>query len=167
MAACGDKPGAEPTKRLAEPHRLVAAGTRWYLIAFDNDRGDWRTFRLDRITTVHRTGVRVPARELPDGMNAAAWLTRSPRRTAGVRQARVLLHEPLTHAQHRLSAHQGILEPADDNTCLLTTYPDTPEYLAAQLAVLPIPYTLLDPPELAPLLRRLAERAMAALPDDH
>ncbi|MEU7219661.1 helix-turn-helix transcriptional regulator [Nocardia iowensis] len=161
------KPGTEATKRLAEPHRLVAAGPRWYLIAFDNDRGDWRTFRLDRITAVHHTGVRVPARDLPDGMDAATWLTRSLRRTVGTRQARVLLHEPLASAQRRLSARQGILEPADENTCVLTTYPDTVEYLAAQLAVLPVPYTLLDPPELTPLLRRLAHRALAALADDH
>ncbi|MEU8900430.1 WYL domain-containing protein [Nocardia sp. NPDC048505] len=156
------KAGAEATERVVEPHRLVAAGARWYLIAFDNERGDWRTFRLDRITALHRTGALVAARDLPDGMDAATWLTRSLRRAAGTRQAKVVLHAPMAEAQRRLSARQGLLEPRDENTCVLTTFPDAADYLVAQLAVLPVAYTLLDPPELAPLLRRLGERALAA-----
>lgn len=51
-------------RRHVEPHRLVAAGRRWYLVAYDVDREDWRSFRLDRIGDVLRTGVRVPARDL-------------------------------------------------------------------------------------------------------
>src|SRR5580658_4712776 len=39
----------EPSERRAEPHRLVQAGYRWYLVARDIDRDDWRTFRVDRI----------------------------------------------------------------------------------------------------------------------
>ncbi|MFC9999411.1 helix-turn-helix transcriptional regulator [Nocardia sp. NPDC127526] len=155
------KAGEDVSKRFVEPHRLIAAGARWYLIAFDSDRGDWRTFRLDRIDAVHRTGLRVPARELPDGMDAAAWLTRSLRRTGAI-QARILLHEPVETARHRLSARQGLLEPADEHTCTLTTYPDAPHYTAYNIALLPIPYTLLDPPELAPLIRAIGERAIAA-----
>lgn len=150
------------TKRLVEPHRLIAAGNRWYLIAFDNDRGDWRTFRLDRVDHVHRTGLRVSPRELPEGVDAAEWLTRSLRRT-GTIQARVLLHTPLDTARRRVSARQGMLTPADDgSTCVLTTYPDAPGYTAYNLALLPMRYTLLGPPELAPLLRDIGERALAA-----
>lgn len=37
-----------PSERRVEPYRLVATGRRWYLLAFDLDRDDWRTFRLDR-----------------------------------------------------------------------------------------------------------------------
>ena len=36
--------------RAAEPHHLVHTGRRWYLLAWDLARGDWRTFRADRIT---------------------------------------------------------------------------------------------------------------------
>ncbi|RDI42638.1 helix-turn-helix transcriptional regulator [Nocardia mexicana] len=155
------KPGGEITRRFAEPHRLVAAGSRWYLIAFDDDRSDWRTFRLDRISAIHRTGVRVPERELPDGMDGASWLTRSLRRTGTV-QARLLLHEPIDVARRHVGARQGMLEPADEQACILTTYPDAPRYVAFNIVLLPMPYTLLDPPELVPLVRAIAERALDA-----
>ncbi|WP_378730700.1 helix-turn-helix transcriptional regulator [Nocardia brasiliensis] len=159
------KPGAEQDKRFAEPYRLVAAGPRWYLIAFDLDRGDWRTFRLDRVSAVHRTGVRVPARELPDGLDAATWLTRSLRRS-GTMQARVLLHTPLDRARELLGSRPGLLEAVDADSCLLTTYPAAQTYTAATLVTLPLPYTLLEPDELAPLLRDIAERAIAATGPD-
>jgi predicted DNA-binding transcriptional regulator YafY len=42
--------GAVATTRYVEPYRLVTRGRRWYLVAFDLDRDDWRTFRLDRIS---------------------------------------------------------------------------------------------------------------------
>ncbi|QIS14180.1 helix-turn-helix transcriptional regulator [Nocardia arthritidis] len=155
------KSGDDITKRHAEPHQLVAAGRRWYLIAYDLDRADWRTFRLDRVSTIHRTAVRVPPRELPDGMDAATWLTRSLQRTGTV-SARVLIHEPIEHATNRIAARAGVLEPADENTCVLTTYPDAPQYVAYNIATLPTPYTLLDSPELIPLLHTIAERALAA-----
>ncbi len=40
------------TSRTVEPYRLVTQARRWYLVAFDPDRGDWRTFRVDRIGRV-------------------------------------------------------------------------------------------------------------------
>lgn len=52
------------TRRLVEPHSLVPRERHWYLIAWDVDRDDWRTFRIDRLRSVTPTGVRVPPREL-------------------------------------------------------------------------------------------------------
>ena len=54
--------GAAST-RLADPHRLVAAGRRWYLLACDNDRQDWRIFRTDQIRDLQPTGTRTPLRD--------------------------------------------------------------------------------------------------------
>jgi predicted DNA-binding transcriptional regulator YafY len=68
------KADGELTRRLVEPHRLVASGRRWYLVAFDADRAAWRSFRIDRITEVHRTGVRVAGRELPGGVDIVTWV---------------------------------------------------------------------------------------------
>jgi len=53
------------TTRQVEPMRLVALSRRWYLVAFDLDRTDWRTFRADRIVEPHATGARAAHRELP------------------------------------------------------------------------------------------------------
>lgn len=64
------------TSRLAEPHRLVTAGRRWYLVAWDRDRGDWRTFRLDRLARPRVTGVRSAPRQVADG-DVTAYVARA------------------------------------------------------------------------------------------
>ena len=54
------------TVRTVEPHRLVHTGRRWYLVAWDTDRDDWRTFRVDRMSPRVPTGPRFTPRELSD-----------------------------------------------------------------------------------------------------
>lgn len=66
----------EESSRLVEPHSLVCHGARWYVIAWDANRDDWRTFRIDRLSDLHRTGVRSAPRELP-AENGAAFLKAS------------------------------------------------------------------------------------------
>jgi predicted DNA-binding transcriptional regulator YafY len=66
--------GHEPSPRLFEPHRLVQAGYRWYLVARDVNRDDWRTFRADRISDPRSTGVRFWPADPPD---AAAFVARA------------------------------------------------------------------------------------------
>ncbi|WP_018656310.1 helix-turn-helix transcriptional regulator [Actinomadura flavalba] len=146
------------SRRLVEPHRLVAAARRWYLVAHDDARADWRMFRVDRITEVHRTGVRVPARALPGGVDAATFVHRSL--GADAVRARVLLHAPPAEAS--VAARLGDLTPHDAATTLLTTRPGSPAYLAHRLTLLPMPYTVLDPPPVATALADLAARAAAA-----
>jgi predicted DNA-binding transcriptional regulator YafY len=68
----------EATRRLVEPHQLVVTDHRWYLVAWDTRRDDWRTFRLDRMTSARLAGVRFRAREIPGG-DAAAFVARSIR----------------------------------------------------------------------------------------
>src|SRR4051794_32824603 len=63
------------SRREVEPHSLVNAGRRWYLVAWDRDRNDWRTFRVDRIAKLTSSGVRFTAREL----DATAYLQSSLR----------------------------------------------------------------------------------------
>jgi predicted DNA-binding transcriptional regulator YafY len=66
-------PDREPAGRLVEPHRLVSLGRRWYLVAWDLDRGDWRSFRVDRLTGPALTGARFRPREIPGG-DPVEWL---------------------------------------------------------------------------------------------
>ncbi|PVE09187.1 helix-turn-helix transcriptional regulator [Streptomyces scopuliridis] len=68
-----DDDRAEPPPRRVQPHHLVTWGGRWYLVAWDLDREDWRTFRADRITPRTPTGPRFTPRELPGG-NVAAFV---------------------------------------------------------------------------------------------
>ncbi|MBC6459526.1 helix-turn-helix transcriptional regulator [Actinomadura sp. HBU206391] len=156
------KGDGEMTRRLVEPHRLVASGRRWYLVAFDENRADWRTFRVDRITEVHRTGVRVPGRDLPGGTDAATWVMESLSGYGDAR-SRLLLHVPIEAATELVPASHGVLEPVDDRSCRLHTHADSLRYLAYRIALLPMDYTLLGPPELAEHLGAIAERAGRAI----
>ena len=64
------------SQRQVEPAALVHSGTRWYLVAFDLDRDDWRTFRIDRIRGRVRPGERARRRAVP---GCSRGLTRSSR----------------------------------------------------------------------------------------
>lgn len=81
----------DETRRLVEPHSLAAQGARWYLIAWDVNRGDWRTFRVDRLTKLHGTGVRAQTRQLP-AENAAEFLTAERPTTSPEHEATFRLH---------------------------------------------------------------------------
>lgn len=83
----------EHSRRHVEPHQLVTAGRRWYLVAWDRDRGDWRTFRLDRIQAPRPVGTRFPPRTVPGG-DAAEFVARSIGRTARDHAATLVIHMP-------------------------------------------------------------------------
>ena len=55
----------ERASRLVQPHHLVSLGRRWYLVAWDVRRDDWRTFRVDRVAGARLAGARFDERELP------------------------------------------------------------------------------------------------------
>ena len=96
--------GGEPAVRRVEPYQLVATGRRWYLLAFDLDRDDWRTLRLDRMADVRATTFRFPAREAPD---AAAYVQRSVTVSPYQHEARVLVHAPADGGPRADPAHGG------------------------------------------------------------
>ncbi len=84
--------GGDESLRRTEPHRLVSWGRRWYLVAWDLDRADWRSFRLDRLHPRLPTGPRFTPRQLPDG-DAAAFDSLGVA-DVWAAQARVRLHAP-------------------------------------------------------------------------
>ncbi|MFJ9370329.1 helix-turn-helix transcriptional regulator [Nocardia sp. NPDC101769] len=154
----------DDSRRVVEPYRLVNWGRRWYLVAFDTDRRDWRTFRVDRITPKTPTGPRFPARELPAdvtdrvtrGVSAAAWRFR----------ASVIVYASAESLSARIPPAAGTVETIDDTTCLLHTGADTPEALAiniGQLGMHGIDFTVDGPSELVELLRALANRYLSAI----
>ncbi len=72
------------TSRRVEPRQLVSLGRRWYLVGYDLDRGDWRSFRLDRMAETAATGMRFRQRELPGG-DAATFVERGIRSRSQVK----------------------------------------------------------------------------------
>jgi predicted DNA-binding transcriptional regulator YafY len=153
--------GAVDTRRV-EPHRLVHTGRRWYLLAFDRDRDDWRTFRADRISPRVPTGPRFVPREPPE--DAARHVVSGTASRAWAHRARLRLHAPAeVVARHdRVTPTSGLLTPLDDRTCLLETGTNDLRDLVRYLTGLDLAFDVLDPPELRVLLSDLAARYAAA-----
>ena len=81
----------EASRRRVEPSSLVSLGHRWYLVAWDREREDWRTFRLDRLERPAAMGTRFAPREVP-GRDPLAFVARSLRGVQHRHVARVTLH---------------------------------------------------------------------------
>jgi predicted DNA-binding transcriptional regulator YafY len=148
---------AEPTERTAEPVRLVATGRRWYLLAFDVDRDDWRTFRLDRMSDVVPTTWRFRAREHPD---PAAFVQRSVTASPYRHVARVRVGRPPDDLRSLVPPGVGVVEDDPDGVrgwSLLTTGGDDLGALAFHLARLDAPLDVLEPAALADAAAVLAD----------
>ena len=144
--------------RSVEPHRLVSWGRKWYLVAWDTGRDDWRTFRVDRIEPRTPVGPRFTPRELPEGGDVAAYVARGVS-SAGFRfQARVTVHAPAAVVAARINPAVGVVEAIDDRSCVLATGADSVETVAVYLGLLDLDFNVSEPPELVARLRMLADR---------
>ncbi|TKK87973.1 YafY family transcriptional regulator [Herbidospora galbida] len=145
------------TPRAAEPHRIVSWGRRWYLVAWDVDRHDWRTFRVDRLTPRTPTGPRFPPRDPPEG-GAAAYVARGVSSAAWRHRARIVVHAPADVVTERINPAVGVVEAIDDDTCVLDTGAETIHTLAVHLGLLDLDFDVSEPPELIEHLRLVAAR---------
>jgi len=157
-----DHAGAS-TLRIVEPFRLVSWGRRWYLVAWDTGRKDWRTFRVDRVEPRTPTGPRFTPREPPEG-DIAAYVSRRVSAAAWRHQARVTVHAPAEAIAERINPAVGTVEAVDEHTCVLVTGADSVETLSVYLGMLGADFTVGEPPELVSHLRELAERYGRAIP---
>ncbi|MFF4872625.1 helix-turn-helix transcriptional regulator [Streptomyces sp. NPDC090109] len=154
--------GAE-TKRLVEPYRLVSTGHRWYLVAYDLGREDWRTFRVDRVSDPLATGARFAPRELPAG-DAAQLLARSMARSQQELDLDVSFEAPADFVTARLPSHLAPA-PAGPAACRLRARTaDSVEWLALRLALVDAPFTVHGPEPLRAYVEDLAGRLAAAVP---
>jgi predicted DNA-binding transcriptional regulator YafY len=152
---------AETSSRRVEPYRIVNAGQRWYLVAWDLDRADWRTFRVDRMREGMSPGPRFTPRELSDS-EAQAMVARGIPPEARRHQARVVVGVPAAQLMERLGPWIGTIEPLDETSCVLSTGAERVEELAAYLGLLDADFRVSEPPELVDQLRVLAGRYAAA-----
>ncbi|GAA2630379.1 hypothetical protein GCM10010436_41660 [Paractinoplanes durhamensis] len=109
--------------RHVEPHRLVSLGRRWYLIAWDLDRADWRSFRVDRLTEPAPTGARFRPREIPGG-DPVAWLRSRMAAIPTRYDVAVLLHSPPAEIR-AVVGHWGTVEPLSPTEA--ATHPHAPK----------------------------------------
>jgi predicted DNA-binding transcriptional regulator YafY len=148
----------EPSRREVSPYGLVVHAGRWYLAAFDHDRDDLRTFRVDRATGV--TVARETARAPEDGFDAVAHVSLSLARVPWTWEVEVALDLPLEGAAARLPRTLAELAPEGDRT-LLRMRVNSLDWMAAVLAGLECPFEIRTPEELRASVRGLSERLAA------
>jgi predicted DNA-binding transcriptional regulator YafY len=151
---------APEQRREAEPHQLVAWGKRWYLVAWDVERDDWRTFRVDRMRPKTPLGARFTPREIPGG-DAAAFVAARVARMWPF-QASVLVPLPAGHEKVRKLATYGTIEKIEEGACRLIIGADTPQSLAFLLSLLEIDFRVESSVELATALQQVADRFQRA-----
>jgi predicted DNA-binding transcriptional regulator YafY len=150
------------TSRRVEPFRLVSTGRRWYLVARDLDRDDWRTFRVDRLSEAALAGHRFTRTTEPD---AAAMVADSLARTQYETQAEVLLHVDPDRAAEAIPRTVGTLEPADGGSrTRMRIGANDPEWIARYLAGLPFDFEVVGPREVRAAVRFLGQRLQRAHP---
>ena len=142
--------------RTAEPHRLVAWGRRWYLVAWDNGREGWRTFRVDRMNVRTPNGARFVPRELPEE-DVAEFVRRSVGEASWQYRARVKVFASAEYVKNRMPIP---IEPEviDENACVVELGSDDPHQLALWLGLMDADFDVLDAPELAAAVRELGDR---------
>lgn len=147
----------KPSTRRVEPLGLAHTGRRlWYLVAWDLDRADWRTFRVDRIDADLALGPRFVPRKPPADL--ATYVSRSITLSPYRHRARVKLRGSLKALSRQVPPWCGILEPLDAESCVLSTGAESLEALVCQMIFAGVDFELLEPPELAPRLREIARR---------
>jgi predicted DNA-binding transcriptional regulator YafY len=145
------------SRRCVEPHTLVNLGRRWYLVAWDCDREDWRTFRVDRLDQLSAAGTRFTPRDLPSN-DAAAYVAANLSGAPSRYQARVTLRARADEVAERSLFLGSTVEAIDDRTSELRTSDDSLDWLAVRVAMLGVDFEVHEPPELVERLRELAAR---------
>jgi predicted DNA-binding transcriptional regulator YafY len=161
--ASSGSPTSAPPRR-AEPHHLVTWDARWYLVGWDLDRDDWRTFRVDRMTLRVPNGPRFAPREVPGG-DVSAYVASTFRGSTDLAggwpcTGEVVLDLPAADVATYLT--DGVVEPVGDDRCRLTTGAWSWIGLAASIARFDADVEVVGPPELADAFATLARRLAAA-----
>ncbi|GAA1444320.1 helix-turn-helix transcriptional regulator [Leifsonia poae] len=151
----------ERTDRRVEPHRLVSVGRRWYLVAYDLTRFDWRSFRLDRLSGPRATGSRFRPRDLPAD-DAAAFVRAS---LGGVAPTPLnvvaIVRAPLADVQATIGPW-ATTEPVDDTRTRIRMTADNADWALYGLGAVDAPIESVSPRAVAERMHVWAERFAAA-----
>jgi predicted DNA-binding transcriptional regulator YafY len=152
----GEERAWQPPRR-TEPHHLVTWSGRWYLIAWDLERNDWRTFRVDRMTPRTPTGPRFSPRELP-GVDVAAYIDASFGGGGGWPcRGEFVVHAPATEIAswvHR----QAVVEELAADRCRVLAGSWSWDRLAAWVGMFDVDLEIVGPAELKEAAGRLSRR---------
>ncbi|MFI5509195.1 helix-turn-helix transcriptional regulator [Mycobacterium sp. NPDC051804] len=147
------------TQRRLEPYQLVTTGRRWYLLAYDRDKQDWRSLRLDRMADVRALGSTFVARDAPD---AAKYVQRSISSSPYRYVARVRFNAPEEALAQHFSPASVTIEADGPNACIVTTGADDPERMIFYFATVGHDFEVLEPPEVVRAVDAVAQRLRRA-----
>ncbi|MGK8523861.1 helix-turn-helix transcriptional regulator [Nocardia asteroides] len=152
--------GSALGRRRVEPYRLVASDRRWYLLAYDLDRDDWRSFRVDRMLEVTTRTWRFHPRPAPD---AATYVHEGVASRVYPHRARFLVHASAEEVRAQIPASAAFVRPCGSERCeVLSGADDSLDMVLVHVLMLGHEFRILDPPELARRSRELAGRLWSA-----
>ncbi|MEV6699722.1 YafY family protein [Streptomyces sp. NPDC051453] len=154
--------GGAATRRTVEPHRLVCSERRWYLVAWDVDREDWRTFRVDRITPRPPHGPRFTPRT-PPADDLAAYVSKGVSQGPYAHGATIRLLVPVEEAAQRISPSAGTLEADGDDRCVLRTGAASLDAMVIHVILTGFEFEVLEPDGLTDVIRSARDRLSRAL----
>lgn len=146
----------ERTERHVEPHRLVSLGRRWYLVAYDLGRHDWRNFRIDRLAEPRRDGSRFRPRELP-AADAGEFVRARLGNLPHPYRVEVLVQAPAETVRERIGRWCTV-EEIDADRCRLRMTTDSLDWPIFALGVLDADFRIVEPPELTERVQGWAAR---------
>ncbi|WPO74686.1 YafY family protein [Streptomyces sp. KN37] len=154
--------GGSSSRRTVEPHRLVCTERLWYLVAWDLEREDWRTFRVDRLTPKPPHGPRFAPRT-PPADDLAAYVSQGVSTRAFAAQAVVRLLVPLAEAAERISPADGTLEAETERSCLLRTGAASLDVMVFHVMFMGLEFEVVEPAELTDRMETFRDLLSRAL----
>ncbi|MFE7799439.1 helix-turn-helix transcriptional regulator [Nocardia sp. NPDC057440] len=158
-AGFGYPSGSEVRRRRVEPYRLVASDRRWYLLAYDLDRDDWRSFRVDRMAGVSARTWRFRPRVVPD---AVSYVQEGVASRVYPQRARFLVHASADTVRAQISASAAVVRRRGSEACEVLSGAGSLDVVLMHVLLLGHDFEVLEPPELGRRCRVLAERLLAA-----
>jgi len=146
----------QQTARHVEPHRLVSLGRRWYLVGYDLDRHDWRSYRVDRVARPEGTGGRFRPRELP-AADAAAFVRAGIGSVSAVYDVEVLIEAPAAAVRERIGRWSTV-ENTGPGRCRMRMTADSLDWPTMALGAVGADFEVVSPPELADHVRDWGSR---------
>ena len=146
----------QQTARHVEPHRLVSLGRRWYLVGYDLDRHDWRSYRVDRLARPEGTGARFRPRELP-AADAAAFVRAGIGSVSAAYDVEVLIEAPAAAVRERIGRWSTV-ENAGPGRCRMRMTADSLDWPTMALGAVGADFEVVSPPELADHVRDWGSR---------
>lgn len=146
--------------RTVQPHRVVSVEHRLYLVAWDLGRGDWRTFRIDRVSMPRRTGKRFAPRSLP--LADPVEFVRSQLGAVPARyRVRATVWAPADRVRARI-AHYGVVDPRSEGECVVEIAAESLDWVAFALCALDAPFVVHGPADAVAHMRAWSDRLRAA-----